>query len=98
MKEQGTNVDCVYCKYIKPELQGTKACPQCHGTTPNFKAMRMMDRTSSGQEILYNILNMEFTENVEKMRADLVHLLTRIDVYDFDLKSAIIHFLQNNEP
>ena len=98
MKEQGTNVDCVYCKYIKPELQGTKACPQCHGTSPNFKAMRMMDRTSSGQEILYNILNMEFTENVEKMRADLVHLLTRIDVYDFDLKSAIIHFLQNNEP
>ena len=95
MKEQGALVDCVYCKYIKPELQNTTSCPKCHGVSPVFKAMRMMDRVSSGQEILQDILNMEFTESIEIMQEDLLHLLTKIDIYDFDLKSAIIHFLQN---
>ena len=97
MKEQGTMVDCVYCKYIRPDLHGTDSCPQCHGVSPVFKAMRMMDSGTSGQEILYEVLNMEFTENNEKIRQDLLHLLTKIDVYDFDLKSAVILYLQNND-
>jgi len=97
MKEQGVMVDCVYCKYIKPELQNTTSCPLCHGVRPVFKAMRMMDSDSSGQEILYDILNMQFTENSEKMGQDLLQLLTKIDVYNFDFKSAIIRFLQNSD-
>jgi len=55
----------------------------------------MMDRVSSEQEILQEILNMEFKESNEIMQEDLLHLLSKIDIYDFDLKSAIIHFLQN---
>ncbi len=98
MREQGAMVECVYCKFVKPDLKGTELCPQCHGTTPAFKAMRMMDQDTSGQKILHTILDMQYAENYEVLRKDLLHLLTRIDVYNFDLKSALILFLQTNEP
>ena len=97
MREQGTMVDCVYCKFVKPELQGTKLCPECHGDTPVFKAMRMMDRSTSEQNILYSLLNMRFDEDYEKLRNSLLHLLTQVEVNNFDLKSAIINYLQMNE-
>ncbi|UYP46958.1 hypothetical protein NEF87_003243 [Candidatus Lokiarchaeum ossiferum] len=91
-------VDCVYCKYIKPDLKGSKFCPECHGNTPTFKAMRMMDRTTSEQELLYSLLNMQFNENYEKLRTSLLNLLTQVDIYNFDMKSALINYLQINEP
>ena len=91
-------VDCVYCKYIKPELQGTKSCPECQGKTPRFKEMRMMDRSTSEQEILYSLSDMKFDETYDKLRDSFIHLLTQVEVYNFDLKSALISFLQINEP
>ena len=91
-------VDCAYCKYIKPELQGTKSCPECHGNSTRFKAMRMMDRATSEQEILLSLLDLRFDENYDKLRSALIHLLTQVEVYNFNLKSALINFLQANEP
>ncbi len=98
IREQGVLIDCVYCKYIKPELQGTKDCPQCHGKTPTFKPMRMMDRLTSEQDILQEILDLQFKEHPDLLYKSLLNLLSRMEVYNFDLKSAIIQFLQNSEP
>jgi len=78
-------VDCVYCKYIKPELQGTKSCPECQGNTPRFREMRMMDRATSEQDILFSLLEMKFDENYSILRGLLIHLLTLVEVYNFDL-------------
>lgn len=98
IREQGTMVDCVYCKFIKQGLKGNKSCPECHGNTPMFKTMRMMDHQTSEQDLLYSILNTKFDEDYTKLRTSLLHLLTQIEVYNFDLKSALINYLQMNEP
>ena len=96
MREQGTIVDCVYCKYIKPHLLKSKDCPQCHGNTPYFKPMRMMDQETSREAILIDILNMEINDDYSEMEKSLLSLLSKIEIYEFDLKSALIHYIQKN--
>ena len=89
--EQGTMVDCVYCKYIEPELKGTKNCPVCHGKTPEFRPTRMMDKYTSQMDVLDRIDYYFSKPDKDKNRGDLLNLLTSIDTYQFDIKEALIN-------
>lgn len=96
MEDQGCLVDCVYCKWIQPELLHTTKCPLCHGKTPYFQSMRMMDSYTSRREILMDLLEREVGSEKENewTTSRLLKLLTKINVYDFDLKQAIIELIQ----
>ena len=88
--QQGTLVDCVYCKYVRPELKGEQ-CPVCHGRTPEFRPARMMDTPTSQMEILQKIEEIYCHKNELDFKQGLLTLLTHIDLYNFDLKDAIIN-------
>ena len=93
--EQGALVECVYCKLIEPKYKGTKQCPICHGNTPRFQPLRMMDRYTSGQDILNQIINTEWDREPKKLRDQLISLLNMVDIYHFDLKEALIDKIKN---
>ncbi len=97
MREQGVMADCVYCKYIRPELKGTKDCPKCHGVSPKFREAQMMDKKSSQNRILRHILSLEYTKDLEKLNNDLIGLLDQIDIYNFDFKDAIVNTIREIE-
>jgi len=97
MREQGVQADCVYCKFVRPELKGTKDCPKCHGVTPKFREARMMDKRSSQEIILKRILALEYTEDLKKLNNDLLGLLDEMDIYNFDFKDALINTIREIE-
>ncbi len=97
MKPQGLLLDCVYCNLIHPELKGKKECPHCHGQTPKFKPMQMMDKTSSEHSVMNMIIEMKYTDDLEQYKKDLIGLLTEVEVYNFDLKSALITIIRDLE-
>ena len=97
MREQGVQADCVYCKYIQPELKGKKECPKCNGLTPKFREARMMDKESSQHEILQRILMIEHTEDLNKLKDSFIGLLDAIDIYKFDFKEALINAIRSIE-
>lgn len=97
MKDQGCLIDCIYCKYLHPELKGSLSCPKCHGKTPYFKHARMMDKETSSREIFGDLLkySQEFTS---KQKYEFWYKnLTKIEIYGFDLKSAVIEYLKEIE-
>ncbi len=94
MREQGVQADCVYCKYVRPELKGTEKCPKCHGVTPKFREAQMMDKQSSGHKILRRILALKHTEDLAKLKDDFLGLLDAMDIYNFDLKDAIVNAIR----
>ncbi len=96
-QEQGTIVDCVYCGLIKPELKGTKRCPKCGGVSSSFKAMRMMDKNTSGRELLDRIFRIQMNQEGELPKDELINLLTSVVVYNFDFKSALINLIREIE-
>ena len=98
MKEQGCLVDCVYCKYVHPEYLGTTECPYCQGKTPFFQEARMMDLQTLNQAILSDIFpELYTTENQEQINF-LLHILKKIEIHQFDLKTAIIQYIKILEP
>ena len=96
-EEQGTFVDCVYCGLIKPELKGTKQCPKCGGVSRAFKAMRMMDRSTSERELLDRIFRIQLNQEGKLPKDDLINLLTSVVVYNFDFKSGLINLIREIE-
>ena len=50
MKEQGVMIECVYCKYIRPELKGTKKCPECHGLTPKLREAQVRSLAAQSRD------------------------------------------------
>lgn len=99
-QDQGTYVDCVYCKYIKPKMKNRSQCPKCGGKTPEFRNARMMDKYSSEQHILnkmieiFGIMGSKSLTN-EEMQDQLLRILTEIDIYGFDCKQAIINRIRD---
>ena len=96
-QEQGTIVDCVYCGLIKPELKGTKECPKCGGVSRAFKAMRMMDRSTSERELLDQIFRIQMDQDGKIPIDELLNLLTMVGVYNFDFRSALINLIKEIE-
>ena len=96
-QQQGTMVDCVYCKYVHPELKGKSTCPVCRGDTPSFRPARMMDRHTSRRDVLKHLFSIQRSEKDEEFKNTLVRLLTRIDIYNFDLKEALIDQIRDLE-
>lgn len=95
MKEQGCLVECVYCKYIRPDLQGKSTCPICHGKTPYFQSAQMMDKHSSAQVFLSELwVNLDLMDE-DGQREFLLNWLRKIEIYQFNLKDAIIHRLKD---
>lgn len=98
-KDQSTFVECVYCKYVRPELQGSSECPFCQGKSREFRPARMMDEYTSGQHILDKMireserLNSSDLTKSEKMDI-LLSILEEIDLYGFDCKKAVIDKIQ----
>ena len=97
MKEQGCLIDCVYCKYIRPDLQGKSLCPKCHGVTPYFQPSRMMDKTSASKMILSGLINNPNQMKLNEEQDFLLNLLKNIEIYSFNLKDAIIQQLRDLE-
>ena len=98
MKEQGCLVECVYCKYIRPELQGKSTCPKCQGNTPYFQSAQMMDKPSAANVLLSELwVNLAHMDENEQ-RDFLLNWLKKIDIYQFNLKDAIIYRLKDLEP
>lgn len=97
MREQGVLADCVYCKYIRPELKGKEDCPKCHGLTPKFREAQMMDKESSQDRILHHILTLAYTEDLDRLKEDLLGLLVSIDIYNFDFVDAIVNKIRRIE-
>jgi hypothetical protein len=96
-QEQGTIVDCVYCGLIKPELKGTKKCPKCGGVSSSFKPLRMMDKNTSERELLNQIFRIQMDQDGKIPTDELLNLLTRVGVYNFDFKSALINLIREIE-
>ena len=97
MREQGVLAECVYCKYIHPELKGTKNCPKCHGMTPKFREAQMMDKESSQKEILDIILKLEYTNDSSKLKNNFLRLLDIMEIYNFDLRFALVNAIREIE-
>ena len=97
MREQGVNADCVYCKYIRPELKGTNKCPKCNGLTPKFREAQMMDKRSSQNRILRQILALEHTEDLAKLKEAFLGLLDIMDIYNFDFRDALVNAIREVE-
>ena len=97
MRDQGTMVDCVYCTEVRPELKGSENCPVCHGNTPHFQPMRMMDACTSRIETLNKILHMHPHDDLEPLKTQLLGLLQEVVVYNFDIKEALIDYIKNIE-
>jgi hypothetical protein len=87
----------VYCGLIKPELKGTKRCPKCGGVSRSFKSMRMMDKNTSGRELLNRIFRIQMNQEGELLKDELINLLTSVVVYNFDIKSALINLIREIE-
>ncbi|MBD3229654.1 MAG: hypothetical protein GF329_15845 [Candidatus Lokiarchaeota archaeon] len=96
MKDQGCLIDCIYCKYLHPELEKS-SCPKCHGKTPYFQHARMMDNQSSSKEIFGDIL--KYSEKFTKKQSFefWYKILKKIEIYGFDLKSTVIEYLKEIE-
>jgi hypothetical protein len=78
-------------------LKDTGNCPICHGQSPVFRQARMMDRNTSERdfiEMLFKREPMDF-ENRQQLKEILINILTFIDIYNLDLKSAIITSLKD---
>jgi hypothetical protein len=95
MRDQGCQVECPYCASIHPELKNTDKCPECHGKNSFFRPMRMMDRYTSQMDLIENIFRPYFSKSKTELRAFFLNLLTEIDVYNFDLKEAIIAYFRS---
>ena len=96
-ESQGTLVECVYCKFVHPELKGTDQCPECHGRTPEFRPARMMDKETSEREIMEKIENIFKHKDEMDLKKELLTLLTYVDVYRFDFKEALIRIIRDIE-
>ena len=96
MNEQGCMVDCVYCSSILPNMKWTGQCPYCHGHSPYFKPMQMMDRSTANRQLLFEIFSQDSPELYSMQESYAVNLLTKIEVHNFDLKQALIEFLKEN--
>ncbi|MHA1562585.1 MAG: hypothetical protein ACTSPA_10720 [Promethearchaeota archaeon] len=97
MKEQGCLVECPYCKYIRPDLQGKSTCPKCHGNTTYFQSAQMMDKPSAAKVLLSELwVNLDQMGENEQQEF-LLNWLKRIDIYQFNLKDAIIYRLKDLE-
>jgi len=97
MKDQGCLVECVYCKYIRPDLKGKSICPKCQGKTPYFQSTQMMDKTSAARVLLSELwVNLDHMEENEQ-RDFLLNWLKKIEIYQFNLKDAIISCLKGLE-
>jgi predicted amidophosphoribosyltransferase len=96
MRDQGCMVDCVYCSTIHPEIRedNTKECPMCHGQTPSFRPMRMMDKYTSEMELLHDLFTFENYRENPQLKDFLISLLTKVQIYNFDLKEALISKIQ----
>ncbi len=94
INEQGCLVDCVFCSSILPNLKGTDQCPYCHGLSPYFKPMQMMDRSTANRQLLHEIFSQDSPELYSMQEEYAVNLLTKIEVHNFDLKQALIEFLK----
>ncbi len=97
MREQGVIADCVYCKYVRPELKGTKNCPKCHGVASKFREAQMMDKRSSQNRIIRQILALENTDDLQKLKNDLLGVLDVMDIYNFDFRDALINTIRKIE-
>jgi hypothetical protein len=96
-QDQGTFIDCVYCKYIHPELLGSGNCPECHGRTPEFRPARMMDKPTSEREIFDRITTIFCHKADLDFKKELLTLLTYVDVYGFDFKNALVTLIRDIE-
>ena len=100
-QQQGTMVDCVYCKYIHPELLEGDKCPICKGINPQFRPARMMDHSTSQMEVLYSIFNEFPRERREANPSDfkdaLLSLLLKLDIYQLDFKELVIQSIKEIE-
>ena len=94
-RDQGAIVECVYCKLVEPHLRGTPDCPACHGAAPRFRPMRMMDRETSGREILHHVTTTRWETDPARLRDQLLALLDMVDIYRFDLQEALIDALRD---
>lgn len=89
-QDQGATVDCVYCRLVEPGLRGTPDCPACHGAAARFRPMRMMDRETSGREILHQLTTIRWDTDPARRRDQLLAMLDMVDIYRFDLQEALI--------
>ena len=100
--EQGTEMECVLCTVIYPELKG-KECPICKGAGFYFQPARMMDLYTSRREMLnylyYFTMNRDKFERMdpeekEKMALDIrneaIGMIKKIIIYNFELKETLI--------
>ena len=99
-QEQGTIMDCGYCKDVYPDLG--KDCPLCHGSGPAFRPARMMDRYTSNSELLQDLywmfeLEMKMRESGDRSKeaileykSDMVRMIEKIGLYQFTLRDALI--------
>ena len=94
MKEQGCLVECVYCKYIRPDLQGKSTCPKCQGNTLYFQTAQMMDKPSAANALLSELWDNLDNWGEDEQREFLLNWLKKIDIYQFNLKDAIIYRLK----
>jgi len=79
---------------VRPELKGSEDCPICHGNTPYFQPMRMMDAFTSRIETINKFLRIKREVEPEMLKRQLLGLLTDVIVYNFDLKEALIDYIR----
>jgi hypothetical protein len=97
-QEQGVLMDCIYCKDLYPNRK--ENCPRCKGNRSYFQPAQMMDTNSSQNHILQTMSNFFEIFKSEKdqtqaltLKKKAIHLLEKIKIYNFDLKSALIDLI-----
>jgi hypothetical protein len=97
--DQGCLTTCAYCTEVHPELNGSADCPYCHGQQTKFRPARMMDRQTSLDEVLHSVLNfaLEMGQELsqERLQFGLLSLLDMVNLYNFDLKEALIQKIRS---
>jgi hypothetical protein len=98
-KEQGVYLDCIYCKVIYPEINSSN-CKRCKGEGGYFRPARMMDKLSSNNYVMDSLKqffeNYDMYEEIdESNRKRMIGLVEIIEIYNFDLKKALIDIIRN---
>ena len=101
--EQGLWTECVYCTMVNTEIG--KDCPYCNGNFYYFQPAQMMDKSSSQQMILKSLTelkpifdtyysNEEDKNNAAYLKKMLLGILKDVNIYNFDLKDALINYIR----
>lgn len=97
-------MDCIFCKYIYPELSAEE-CPVCNGKGNIFQPARMMDRETSQQFVFDELINILIhfneknihhldtapldVEEANRLKQALIRMIQFIEIYGFDLKATL---------